>query len=53
MKYESPRILKEVELELEQELLAGSVVDTEKTEVESVGQEVVTIDARSFTSEWE
>ena len=53
MKYESPKILKETEISLERELLAGSVVDTEKTGVESVGQEVVTIDASSFTSEWE
>lgn len=51
-KYESPRIISEVKLSLEQDLLAGSVVDS-KAEVESIGQEVIEIDASTFTSEWE
>lgn len=51
--YQTPQILEEVSLDLEAEILKGSIIDTEKTEVESVGQEVVTIKADQFTSHWE
>jgi len=49
--YESPKILKETTIELYDNILAGSVV-TKKSEVESVGQEVV---EHSFVddSHWE
>lgn len=54
MKYNPPEIINSYDLELENELLAGSVVTEEvNSSVETVGQEVVEIDASSFTSNWE
>lgn len=53
MKYESPRIVSETDIELEEEILKGSAIAFEEASVETVGQEVVTIDADAFTSKWE
>jgi hypothetical protein len=55
MKYESPRVIEELDIELEREILIGSTleVDDSISSVETVGQEVVTVDASSFTSKWE
>lgn len=53
--YESPKIIKSYLIELENEILKGSVVDDigENTSVTTMGQEVVNIDASQFTSNWE
>ena len=53
IKYESPEILEEVVLELESEILQGSVVFDEDTEVVSAGQEIVEINFEDFSSTWE
>lgn len=53
LKYEAPTVLEQVVLEIENEILAASVVVDEDVTVETCGQEVVEIDASSFTSNWE
>ncbi len=53
-RYVSPAVLKEVSVALETNLLAASTVQS-KSEVKTVGQEVVTMDftQSSFNQEWE
>ena len=53
LKYEAPTLLEQVVLEIENEILASSVVIEDEVTVETCGQEVVEIDASSFTSNWE
>ena len=48
-KYIKPNT-KEYILDLESQILAGSVVIEDETEVQTMGQEVVEIDMSSFTS---
>jgi hypothetical protein len=52
--YQSPCVLKTLPLEMESNLLAGSVV-TKDTGVKSTGQEVTTYDfsGTQFNQEWE
>lgn len=51
--YQTPRVLQDLPLELESEILAGSV--SEKTTVKSTGQEVEEYDfsTTSFNQDWE
>ncbi len=53
-RYIAPGIIKTVSVELETELLAGSTVQS-KSEVKTMGQEVVTMDfsQSSFNQEWD
>lgn len=53
-KYISPRVLNTENVQLEDNLLAGSVVD-KNTEVKTTGQEVVSYDfsGSSFNQSWE
>lgn len=53
--YIAPAIIKEVILEIESEILAGSHQEAidENCSVESVGQEVIEIKADQWTSNWE
>lgn len=53
-RYVAPAVLKEVSVALETNLLAASTVQS-KSEVKTVGQEVVTMDftQSSFNQEWE
>ena len=51
-KYESPAILEDVSVEVACSILAKSVV-TKKTEVESVGQEVVDHSMTGYDHSWE
>lgn len=53
-RYIAPAIIKTVSVELETELLAGSTVQS-KSEVKTMGQEVVTMDfsQSSFNQEWD
>ena len=53
IKYETPCVLEQAVMELESEILASSVVIEDEVTVETCGQEVVEIDASSFTSNWE
>lgn len=53
LKYESPVILEQAIVELESEILSSSVVIEDEVTVETTGQEVITIDASEFTSNWE
>ena len=53
LKYQTPAILEQAVIELESEILAASVVIEDEVTVETCGQEVVEIDASSFTSNWE
>lgn len=53
IKYETPCVLEQVVIELESEILAASAVIEDEVTVETCGQEVVEIDASSFTSNWE
>lgn len=53
-KYQAPKILNNIILEIESEILSGSVVVDEKScNVESTGQEIVNIDMSDFSSNWE
>lgn len=53
MKYESPKIIEETSVEIDEPFLKGSVV-TKDSEVESVGQEVETHNVdKEFSSKWE
>ncbi len=53
-RYESPLIIKTVQVLIQQNLLAGSVV-TKDTKIETAGQQVETksFDATGFNSTWE
>lgn len=52
--YTAPRVLKTLPVEMEHDLLSGSVV-TKDTRVKTTGQEVVSYDFSqpSFNQEWE
>ena len=54
LKYIPPRVLDSVVLDLEAEILSGSneVFDEDAT-VETVGQEVVTVEVDQWTNGWE
>lgn len=54
-KFESPRVIRSVQMNLEQSILTASVADT--TTIETTGQEVVeygapTADPSTFNHEW-
>lgn len=54
LKYIPPAVLEDLVLDLEAEILTGSnEVFDEDSSVETVGQEVVTIEADQWTNGWE
>ena len=51
--YQSPAVIKKVEMELEQSILSGSVVE-QRLQIETAGHEVVDhdFDDTGFNSDW-
>lgn len=49
-KFESPRVIRSVQMNLEQSILTASVADT--ATIETTGQEVVVYDPSTFNHEW-